>query len=68
MSDLKARQRVAKLRRSRKERGMRETNVWVPAVVQEAIDRAVIAGKFPSRRVAITSALERVFTEMEQQT
>lgn len=61
MKDNRSNQRVARLRQSRKERGMVETNVWMPAEIRNAIDRAVEAGKYPSRRLAIAHALEKAF-------
>ncbi|BAQ47375.1 MULTISPECIES: hypothetical protein [Methylobacterium] len=54
-------QRVKKLREARKASGETETNVWVPAQVQQAIDAAVREGKFPNRRLAIIHALKQVF-------
>jgi hypothetical protein len=55
--------RVKRLREARKASGERETNVWMPVQVQEAIDEAVQAGKFPNRRIAIIHALEAMFVE-----
>lgn len=68
MTDVKSKQRVARLRRTRRERGLQETNVWIPEAVRSAIDQAVGAGKFPSRRVAITDALEKAFLKTETST
>ncbi|KMO36366.1 hypothetical protein VQ02_15500 [Methylobacterium variabile] len=56
-------QRVKKLREARKASGELETNVWVPAQVQQAIDAAVREGRFPNRRLAIIHALEQAFVE-----
>lgn len=65
MSSTSNNQRVARLRQSRRERGLTETNVWVPQEVKAAIDRAVAAGEFPSRRQAIIYALESAFSTKE---
>lgn len=61
MPDEKSRARVARLRQSRRESGLSETNVWVPSEIREVIDQAVENGQFASRRLAIIHALEQVF-------
>jgi hypothetical protein len=61
MADEKSHQRVKKLRKTRRERGLTETNVWLPESVRVAIERAVADGLYPSRRVAISTALEEKF-------
>jgi hypothetical protein len=66
MSDSKTRARVRRLRQSRRERGLTETNVWLPQEVRAAIDRAVETGSFPSRRMAIIHALTKEFANTEQ--
>lgn len=66
MTDHKNRNRVAKLRQERRSKGLCETNVWLPQIVRAAIDQAVQSGEFPSRRIAITHALERVFVNEEK--
>lgn len=63
MPDPLSQQRVKRLREARKASGQRETNVWVPADVDQAIDQAVEAGRFPNRRQAIIHALQQTFTE-----
>ena len=63
MTDVTTRQRVARLRQSRRERGETETNVWLPKEIRAAIDAAVDSGLYPSRRLAIADALKRVFIE-----
>jgi hypothetical protein len=68
MPDEKTRSRVKRLRRSRRARGECETNVWLPAETRLAIDRAVNAGEYPSRRLAIAHALEKVFLTKELKT
>jgi hypothetical protein len=61
MTDIKSQRRVERLRRNRRERGLKETNVWLPESVRLAIEEAVTSGQYPSRRVAITTALEQQF-------
>jgi hypothetical protein len=61
MPDPKAHARVSRHRKARRQRGETETNVWIPRDVQIALDQAVAAGQFPSRRTAIIFALNRVF-------
>ncbi|MCP1540023.1 hypothetical protein [Methylorubrum extorquens] len=63
MPDTQSHARVKRLREARKASGQREMNVWVPAHVQKAIEKAVEEGRFPSRRLAIVDALERQFVE-----
>lgn len=66
MPNMASQARVKRLREQRKACGELETNVWVPAHVRQAIDRAVEAGKFPNRRLAIVHALESAFAETKQ--
>lgn len=61
MTDVKSHQRVRRLRRNRQQDGLKETNVWIPETVRTAIEQAVKKGEYPSRRVAITQALEKEF-------
>lgn len=65
MPDPLSQRRVKRMREARKASGERETNVWVPAAVDQAINEAVEAGKFPNRRLAIIHALQRTFTESQ---
>ena len=66
MADAASRKRAQRLRQTRRERGDRETNVWLPREIGIAIDEAVERGLFPSRQVAITQALEAVFVRKER--
>ena len=52
MPDVKRTERVQRFRKSRRERGDREMNVWVPRLLGAAIDEAVESGRFkiPSGR------------------
>jgi hypothetical protein len=63
MPNMASQARVRKVREARRASGEVETNVWVPAHLKLAIDRAVQAGKFPNRRLAIVHALECAFAE-----
>lgn len=65
MADAASRRRTQRLRQTRRERGDRETNIWLPRDLGCAIDKAVEDGIFPSRQVAITQALEAVFLRKE---
>jgi len=65
MADAASRKRTQRLRQTRRERGDRETNVWLPREIGNAIDQAVESGHFPSRQVAITHALEAAFVRKE---
>jgi hypothetical protein len=65
MADAASRNRTQRLRQTRRERGDRETNVWLPREIGTAIDEAVESGLFPSRQVAIAHALEAVFVRKE---
>jgi hypothetical protein len=62
MTDTKSHARVQRFRKTRRERGLVETNVWIPESVRQVIEQLVSEGKYPSRRVAITHALEKEFT------
>lgn len=68
MADTGGPARVKKMREARKNRGFTETNVWIPNHVKEAIERKVALGVFPTRRLAITVALQRVFCDEELDT
>jgi hypothetical protein len=68
MADAASRKRARRLRETRRERGERETNVWLPRDIGTAIDEAVEHGLFPSRQVAITRALEAAFVRKELKT
>jgi len=46
MPDVKGIERVQRLRKTRRERGDREMNVWVPQPIAAAIDEAVDSGRF----------------------
>ena len=63
MADAASRKRAQRLRQTRRERGDRETNVWLPREIGTAIDEAVDSGLFPSRQVAITHALATFFEQ-----
>jgi Arc/MetJ-type ribon-helix-helix transcriptional regulator len=66
MSDAKQTERVQRFRKSRKERGDREMNVWVPGLIGAAIDQAVESGQFKSRQDVINHALEAMFAEKDR--
>ena len=66
MADSASRKRTQRLRQTRRERGDRETNIWLPQEIGAAIDRAVESGRYPSRQVAITRALEAIFIREER--
>ncbi len=68
MADAASRKRAQRLRQTRRERGDRETNVWLPREIGNAIDQAVESGRYPSRQVAITHALEAAFVQKEPNT
>ncbi|MPR09194.1 hypothetical protein [Microvirga tunisiensis] len=57
--------RVQRLRETRRERGERETNVWLSRRVGEAIEEAVREGQFRTRQEAIHQALEAAFVHRE---
>ena len=65
MPDAKHTERVQRFRKSRRERGDREMNVWVPQMIGAAIDEAVETGHFKSRQEAINRALEAAFVRKE---
>ncbi|GEO17329.1 hypothetical protein [Microvirga aerophila] len=58
MPDVKGIERVQRFRMSRRERGDRELNVWIPGLLGAAIDQAVESGRFKTRQEVITHALE----------
>ncbi|WP_414476447.1 hypothetical protein [Microvirga sp. M2] len=66
MPDAKQTERVQRFRKSRKERGDREMNVWVPGLLGAAIDQAVESGRFKSRQEVITHALETMFAQKDR--
>jgi Arc/MetJ-type ribon-helix-helix transcriptional regulator len=66
MPDVKGIERVQRFRKSRKERGDREMNVWVPGLLGAAIDQAVESGRFKSRQEVITHALEAMFSQKDR--
>jgi hypothetical protein len=68
MPDVKGIERVQRFRQSRRERGDREMNVWVPRLIGAAIDEAVERGWFKTRQDAITHALETTFVRKEPNT
>ena len=65
MFDVTRNQRAQRLRSVRRERGERETNVWLSRQVSDEIDEAVRKGHFRSRQDAIAYALETVFVQEE---
>ncbi|WP_247654099.1 MULTISPECIES: ribbon-helix-helix domain-containing protein [Microvirga] len=68
MPDQKGIQRVQRFRQSRRERGDRETNVWIPKLISDEIDDLVERGRFKTRQEAITHALETTFVRKEPNT
>lgn len=56
-------ERVKRMRENRRKAGFTETNVWIPESVRQVIDSKVVSGEFPTRRMAIITALEKVFVE-----
>ena len=66
MPDAKQAERVQRFRKSRRERGDKEMNVWVPGLISAAIDHAVESGRFKSRQDAITHALEATFAQKDR--
>ena len=66
MPDAKRTERVQRFRKSRRERGDREMNVWVPGLLGTAIDEAVASGRFKSREAVITHALEAMFAQKDR--
>ena len=66
MPDAKQAERVQRFRKSRRERGDREMNVWVPGLLGTAIDEAVESGRFKSREAVITHALEAMFAQKDR--
>ena len=66
MPDAKQAERVQRFRKSRRERGDREMNVWVAGLLSDAIDEAVESGRFKTRQDAITHALEATFAQKER--
>jgi Arc/MetJ-type ribon-helix-helix transcriptional regulator len=68
MSDQTNRQRVQRLREARRAQGLKETTVWLDQSVTSAIDHAVESGLYPSRQAAMSSAIQRVFSERNPKT
>ena len=66
MPDVKGIKRVQRFRKSRRERGDRELNVWIPGLLGAAIDHAVESGRFKNRQEAITHALEATFAQKDR--
>ena len=66
MPDAKQAERVQRFRKSRRERGDKEMNVWVPGLLGAAIDEAVESGRFKSRQEVITHALEAMFAQKDR--
>jgi hypothetical protein len=66
MPDMKGIKRVQRLRKTRRERGDREMNVWVPQPIGTAIDEAVESGRFKTRQDAINHALAAIFIRKER--
>ena len=66
MPDPKGIQRVQRFRQSRRERGDRETNVWIPKLISDEIDYLVERGRFKTRQEAITHALEAMFAQKDR--
>ena len=66
MPDVKHTERVQRFRKSRRERGDREMNVWVPGPLGAAIEQAIESGRFRNRQEAITHALEATFAQKER--
>jgi Arc/MetJ-type ribon-helix-helix transcriptional regulator len=66
MPDPKQTERVQRFRKSRRERGDREMNVWVTGLIGAAIDHAIESGRFKNRQEAITHALEATFAQKER--
>jgi hypothetical protein len=55
---VKHRERMAEFRKQRKERGMRETTVWLNPDVQKKVERLVAEGKFRNRSDVLNAAIE----------
>jgi Arc/MetJ-type ribon-helix-helix transcriptional regulator len=66
MPDAKRAERVQRFRKSRRERGDKELNVWVPGLLSTAIDEEVASGRFKSREAVITHALEAMFAQKDR--
>ena len=66
MPDVKGIERVKRFRKSRRERGDKEVNVWIPGLLSTAIDEAVESGRFKSREAVITHALKAMFAEKDR--
>ena len=66
MADEASRKRTQRLRQIRRERGDRETNIWLPRELGAAIDQAVESGRFKSREAVITHALEAMFAQKDR--
>ena len=66
MPDVKRTERVQRFRKSRRERGDREMNVWVPGLSELPSTKPSRAGASKSRQEAITHALEATFAQKER--
>ena len=66
MPDAKRAERVQRFRKSRRERGDKEGNVWIPGLLSTAIDQAVESGQFKSRQDVINHALEAMFAQKDR--
>ena len=66
MPDVKGIERVQRFRKSRRERGDRELNVWIPGLLGAAIDEAVESGQFKTRQEVITHALATMFAQKDR--
>ena len=68
MPDVKGIERVQRFRKSRRERGDREMNIWIQCPVAAAIDAVVESGRYKTRQEAINEALEAAFIRKELKT
>ena len=66
MPDVKGIERVQRFRKSRRERGDKEVNVWIPKLISDEIDDLVERGRFKTRQEAITHALEAMFAQKDR--
>ena len=68
MPDVKGIERVQRFRKSRRERGDREMNIWIQSPIAAAIDAVVDSGRYRTRQEAINEALEAAFIRKELKT
>lgn len=59
------RRRQARRRDALREKGLTQTNVWVPADLSAIIEREIQSGRFNNRSEAITWALTMAFKETQ---